>query len=54
MGNMFRKLESNEEQEFRQWARENYKRLEPIPGIWHPVIQAECAKMNAELTEEKT
>ena len=46
MGKIFRDLSQQEEQEFRQWARNNYKTLEPIEGIWHPVIQDECRKMN--------
>ena len=50
--NLFRNLDETEEKEFRQWARDNYKRMEPISGVWHPVVQDECAKMNAELTEE--
>ena len=48
---MFRKLTQDKESEFRKWARDNYKQLEPIEGIWHPVIQDECSKMNAELQE---
>jgi hypothetical protein len=30
----------------RQWARDNYKPLEPIEGTWHPIVQHECVKMN--------
>jgi hypothetical protein len=45
---MFRQLNSEEVQQFRAWARENYKTGDPIPGIWHPVIQEECAKINRE------
>jgi hypothetical protein len=45
---LFRQLDDNEEQSFRQWARDNYVPFEPIKGIWHPVIQAECSKINAE------
>lgn len=41
------KLDQTEEQEFRQWARDNYVPLEPISGVWHPVIQDECAKINS-------
>tara|TARA_R110002167_G_scaffold143936_6_gene333530 strand:+ start:2328 stop:2531 length:204 start_codon:yes stop_codon:yes gene_type:complete len=37
---------SEEEKEFRLWARENYEPLSPILGIWHPVVQNECVKMN--------
>ena len=44
----FRQLSSEEEQSFRQWARDNYKTGEKIDGIWHPVIQEECVKMNVE------
>ncbi len=46
--NLFRTLSTEEEIEFRQWARENYKRFSPISGIWHPVVQDECRKMNEE------
>lgn len=44
----FKQLSSEEEKEFRQWARDNYKVGEPISGIWHPVVQDECVKMNTE------
>ena len=44
---MFLKLDPTEEQKFRQWARDNYAPLEPISSVWHPVIQDECAKINA-------
>lgn len=45
---LFRELSTEEQAQFRAWARENYTPLEPIKGIWHPVVQEECAKMNAE------
>ncbi len=45
---MFKGLNHNEIIAYKQWARENYTPLEPIKGIWHPVIQAECVAMNAE------
>jgi hypothetical protein len=45
---MFRNLGQSEEEAFRLWARENYKPLGPISGIWHPVVQDECAKINSE------
>lgn len=44
---LFKDLNENQEAEFRQWARDNYKPFSPIEGIWHPVVQDECAKMNA-------
>ena len=46
--NMFRDLSFNEACEFRQWAKDNYKVGEPISGIWHPIVQDECVKMNKE------
>ena len=46
--NLFRKLSRGEEVEFRQSARENYKPLSTIEGVWHPVYQAECVKINQE------
>jgi hypothetical protein len=45
---MFRELSEDEKVSFRAWARENYTPMEPIQGIWHPVVQEECAKINAE------
>ncbi len=44
----FKKLDSEEEKSFRQWARDNYKVGEAISGIWHPVVQDECVKINTE------
>ena len=44
----FKSLSSEEEQEFRQWARDNYKVGEAISGVWHPVVQDECVKINTE------
>lgn len=43
---LFRNLTDEEISEFRQWARENYAPFSPIKGIWHPVIQDECVKIN--------
>jgi hypothetical protein len=43
---MFKELTQKEETEFKDWAKLNYKPFEPIKGIWHPIIQAECVKMN--------
>ena len=45
---MFRKLTPEEEIAFKQWARENYVPFSEIKGIWHPVIQDECVKINKE------
>ena len=48
---IFKHLTAAEEKSYRKWARENYTQLDPISGIWHPSVQDECAKMNAELKE---
>tara|TARA_R110002020_G_scaffold125729_1_gene283075 strand:- start:72 stop:242 length:171 start_codon:yes stop_codon:yes gene_type:complete len=45
---MFEDLSPKQEVEFKAWARANYKPLTPIKGVWHPIIQAECAKINNE------
>ena len=45
---LFRRLDKEEEIEFRQWAKENYQPLSEINGAWHPVVQDECRKMDEE------
>ena len=42
---LFRSLDETEEQEFRQWARDNFKVTDEVKSIWHPSIQDECCKM---------
>jgi hypothetical protein len=49
---LFRELTEREKLKFKAWARENYKLCEDIKGIWHPVVQAECVKMNEEIGDE--
>lgn len=44
----FRKLDDDDIQRSRDWARRNYDCFSPINGLWHPVVQAECALMNHE------
>ena len=46
--NLFKTLSDEEQKEYRKWARENYVVYEPIKGIWHPIAQEECVRMNAE------
>lgn len=41
-------LNAGQEAQFRKWARDNYVPHEAIDGTWHPVVQAECAKINEE------
>ena len=45
---MFLALSPEQEQTFRQWARDNYVPFDPIQGIWHPIVQNECALINGE------
>jgi hypothetical protein len=42
---LFRDLSEAEEEEFRQWARDNFKAGDTINVVWHPVVQDECRKM---------
>ena len=49
--NLWRELNQKEEQEFRDSARKNYKPLTEISGVWHPVYQDECVKINKENSE---
>jgi len=48
----FKTLSSEEEKEFRQWARDNYCPAVDNPhakeGLWHPTIIDECIKMKLE------
>ena len=46
--NLWRKLTEKEKQEFRKWARDNYEAGSDIDGLWHPVVQDECVKINIE------
>jgi len=50
---LFRKLDKEEEKEFRQWARDNYKPYTEISSIWHPMVRNECEKINIELKSKK-
>jgi hypothetical protein len=43
---MFRELGPEEEEQFRQWARDNYCPFSEINGVWHPAVVDECAKIN--------
>jgi hypothetical protein len=45
---LFRELSEEEILAFQAWARANYIPYSPIDGIWHPVIQEECVRMNKE------
>jgi len=45
---LFRELNSEEELQFRAWARENYEPHGTISETWYPVVQEECAIINQE------
>lgn len=45
---LFRMLTPDEEKEYKQSARDNYEPLTEIKGIFHPVYQLECVKINIE------
>lgn len=45
---LFRDLSPSEEADFRRWARANYEPLSEISGVWHPVVQDECRRINQE------
>lgn len=44
----YRVLNEEEEQQFRKWARDNYKKGEIILELWHPIVKDECNKINEE------
>ena len=50
---LFRDLDEDEVEVFKQWARDNYKVHDPIKGVWHLVVQAECVQMNIEWDKEQ-
>lgn len=41
----FRELDETEEQEFRQWARDNHKPGDIVSPVWHPVVRDEIQQM---------
>ena len=46
---LFRNNMSSEEvEDCKKWARDNYKPHDKIKGIWHPEVQKECVQMNIE------
>lgn len=51
---MFRQLDSEEEERFRQWARDEFARR-PGQGInpcWHPVVRNEWENLLSQVTNE--
>lgn len=44
---LFKEIEDTSEvYDYCKWANENYKPGDPISGVWHPIVQAECVMMN--------
>ena len=50
----FRTLDPIEEEEFRQWARTNWKFNDFIDPLWHPVVRNEIYRMKAEVLAKYT
>lgn len=44
----WRYLDKEETEEFRQWARDNYKIGDKVDPVWHPVVREECEKIRKE------
>ena len=51
---LFKQLTEQEKKDYQAWAWENYEPLSEIKGIWHPVVQAECVKINKSQAELST
>lgn len=39
-------MDQSEEEDFKKWAHDNYIPFSSIKGIWHPIVQKECIKIN--------
>jgi hypothetical protein len=44
----FRHLNAKEVGEFLQWARDNHQPGQQISGCWHPIVRAECERIDSE------
>lgn len=53
MQRAFRDLPEPEEEDFRQWARENFTPGKPASPLWHPVIREEWARLEAAATSDQ-
>ncbi len=47
---LFRGLDAEEINSFRQWAHEHYQPGQDIKSYWHPVVRRECEQINATST----
>ena len=49
---IFSPLTEEAEVEFRAWAHKFYPPLTDINGVWHPVMQDECVRINEKYIED--
>jgi hypothetical protein len=49
VGLLDRSLTDEEVEEFKQWARDNFKPGKPAETLWHPVIMREWERLQAEV-----
>lgn len=51
---LHKELNTEEEIDFRQWARDNYRGFNSpngeINSVWHPIVKEECERMRNEYT----
>jgi hypothetical protein len=45
---LFRELNEDEAEDFRQWARDNYCPCDERSVLWHPVVHEEMVKIDRE------
>jgi len=45
---LFRELNDDEVNQFKQWARDNYVLGTEVSKLWHPVVREECERMEQE------
>lgn len=50
--NVFKSVPESEQQDWRDWARDNYSPGNPINPCWHPLVRAECEVINVEAWEK--
>ena len=50
---LFRDLDAQEVEEFKQWAREYYSVGDDVSELWHPIVREECRLMNEEDRDEE-
>jgi hypothetical protein len=50
----FRELNDQEVEQFKQWARDNFKPDMEINETWHPVVRQELARLQKEQEDQDT